>query len=149
MKRSSNPEEFLDASEQERVEEAVKQAEQSTSAEIKMLIVRHCWFKLEEKAGMIFLKNGWDKTKDRNCVMIMLVLANREFLIYGDEGIHKHVGQGFWDETRNIMLEHFKKDEFGTGLVNGIESIGQKLKEFFPYTEEDENEVSDEITYED
>ena len=149
MKRSTNPEQFLDSSEKEIVEEAVKNAEGATSAELKLVIVRHCWGKIQEKAARIFRKNGLHRTKEKNCVMIMLVLANREFLIHGDEGIHKHVGQGFWDETRSMMLEHFKNDEFGKGLASGIESIGAKLTEFYPYTEDDTNEVSNEIAYED
>lgn len=149
MKRSKDPERFLDSSEKEMVEGAVGKAEKETSAEIKMVIVRHCWGKIEEKAAGIFRKNGMDKTKERNCVMIMLVLANREFFIYGDEGINKHVGQEFWDETRNKMMEYLKNNEFGKGLTCGIEDIGAKLKQFFPYTKHDTNEVSNDISYED
>lgn len=148
MKRSKNPEKFLDASEKEVVGNAIKKAEKGTSAEIKLVIVRHCWGDIKDKAAKIFRKNSLDNTKERNCVMIMLVLTNREFLIYGDEGIHKHVGQNFWDDTKNTMLEYFKNDEFGKGIACGIESIGEKLHNFYPYRKDDINEISDEITVE-
>jgi len=149
MKHSTNPETFLDPCEKKTVEAAIKKAEKMTSAEIKLIIVRHCWGKIEEKASRIFYKNGLNQTKNKNSVLIMLVLANREFIIYGDEGIHQHAGQDFWDDTRNTMLEFFKNNQFTEGLVRGIESIASKLKLFFPYTEDDINEVSNDIAYED
>jgi len=79
----------------------------------------------------------------------MLVLANHEFLIYGDEGIHEKVGQNFWDDVRDSMLEEFKEDKFGEGLCKGIERIGEKLAQFFPYQAGDKDEISDEVAYED
>jgi len=33
------------------------------------------------------------------------------------------------------------------GFVLGIEKVGEKLKEFFPYQEDDINELPDEISY--
>ncbi len=44
------------------------------------------------------------------CVLILGVTVNREFLLHGDEGIHAKVGQAFWDEVRNEMLSLFAED---------------------------------------
>ena len=147
--RSGNPEEFLTPEEKIMVKNAVQAAEKGTSAEIKLVIVRHCWGAPEEKAAHLFIKNELHKTEDRNCVMIMLVLANREFVIFGDVGIDEKVGQNFWDETRDVMVEFFKQNKFGEGLAEGIKNIGEKLQYYFPYKKDDVNEVSDEISYED
>ena len=148
MSRSANPEKFLSEDEKHMVESAVATAESGTSAEIKLVIVRHCWGEIEEKAANLFIKNNLHKTDDRNCVMVMLVLANREFVIFGDVGIDQKVGQEFWDSTRDLMVRYFKEDKFGQGLAEGIKNIGEKLQQFFPHQSDDKNEVSNEIAYE-
>ena len=51
QKRSNNPRDFLDAGETALVEEALKRAEAGTSAQIKFVIVRHCWGHIRDKAA--------------------------------------------------------------------------------------------------
>jgi uncharacterized membrane protein len=147
--RSSNPRKFLTTEETQLLDSAVKQAEKRTSGEIKVVLTRHCWTDIHAKAAQVFKRHGLDKTERRNCAMIMLVLANREFLIYGDEGIHENVGQGFWDDVRDAMLDKFKEGEFGEGLCIGVRRIGEKLAQFFPYQADDKDEISDDVAYED
>ena len=149
MSRSIKPEEFLDPHEKEMIDVAIAAAEKGTSAEIKLILVKHCWSSPEERAANLFIKNNLHKTEDRNCVMIMLVLTNREFVIFGDVGIDQKVGQEFWDSTRDLMVSSFKNNEFGQGLSEGIKNVGEKLQKFFPYQLDDKNEVSNEIAYED
>lgn len=149
MKRSPNPENFLTAPEASLVDNAIKEAEGNTSAEIKLVVVRHCWDSLYKKAARIFKKLELQNTEQRNCVLVLLSTANREFLIYGDKGIHEKVGQGFWDDVRTEMLEKFRLDEFGQGIADGIRAIGEKLCEHFPKETNDQNEVPNEIAYED
>jgi len=148
MKRSSNPRDFLTAEEKQSVEAAVAAAEKGTSAEIKLVIVRHCWTGIREKAVKVFRKLGLQNTAQRNCVLLLLVLANREFLIYGDEGIHEKVGQSFWDDVKEEMGRCFAEGRFGEGLAAAVETVGEKLAAFFPYQEDDRDEISNEVAYE-
>jgi uncharacterized membrane protein len=149
MKRSSNPECFLSPEEKQQIEAAVAAAEKKTSAEIKVVLARHCWRDIREKAIQIFTKHELHETAERNCVLILLVLANREFLIFGDKGIHEKAGQKLWDSVRNEMAELFRQDKFGEGLAAGVEAVGKKLIEFFPIKDDDQNEISNEVAYED
>ena len=87
------------------------------------------------------------ETKDRNGVLIYLSINDHKFAIIGDAGINKVVPAEFWDENKEMMISHFKKGEFAIGLINGIEKAGEQLKQFFPYQEDDVNELSDEISY--
>ena len=112
MKRSTNPKDFLTPEESRRLAAAIARAEKQTSGEIKVVLVRHCWTDIRARAARTFKKLNLDKTAARNCVMIMLVLTNREFLIYGDEGIHEKVGQDFWNDVRDLMLDKFKDDKY-------------------------------------
>jgi uncharacterized membrane protein len=145
--RPTSPERFLSDTETAAVNAAVKEAEHATSAELKVVIARHCWGNLKAKANRVFRDLGLDRTEQRNCVLVMLVITNREFLIYGDEGIHTKVGQDFWDDVRRQMQKAFGRDAFGDGLADGVRRIGAKLTHYFPRRRDDVDEISDEIVY--
>lgn len=145
----SNPRKFLTPEESDRLAHAVRDAESRTSAEIKVSIICHCWGDIRRKAGKVFTKLGLHQTQERNCVMIMLVLANREFLIYGDVGIHEKVGQAFWDDVRDLMRTEFREGRFLDGLCGAVQRAGEKLADHFPRRVDDQDEISDEVAYED
>lgn len=147
MLRSTNPRKFLTPEELAQVESAIGKAERETSAEIKLAIVRHCWTSIWAKAAGVFRKLGLHKTAERNCVLILLVTTNREFLIYGDKGIHEKVGQPFWDDVRNVMAGRFAEGRFSVGLEEGIGRIGAKLARHFPHPKDDRNEIPDNVAY--
>ncbi len=147
--RSRNPEEFLAAEESAIVEQAIHDAEEHTSAQIKFVIARHCWGRISDKAARVFARMGLHKTAHRNYVLILLVTANREFCIHGDRGIHEQAGQSLWDDVRDRMAAKFKVDAFAEGLAEGIGLIGEKLAHHFPHTAATTNEISDKVGYED
>jgi len=145
--RSNDPQEFLSLDEKAIVEQAIAQAESCTSAEIKFVIARYCWSNISDKAARIFKKLGLHRTDQRNCVLILLVTANREFFIYGDCGIHERAGQAHWDDVRNRMAEKFQQDAFADGIAEAAGMIGQKLAEHFPRRHDDVNEITNEVDY--
>ncbi len=130
------------------IEEKIAEVEMKTSAELKVIIVNYSWGSVIEKAQKLFEKHDLHQTEQRNAVMIMLVVKNRELLIYGDKGINEAVGDDFWVDTKNKMISSFKVGHMKEGFADGIEDIGAKLKEFFPYQSDDVNEISNEIIYE-
>ncbi len=133
----------------DRIAEAVAVAELRTSAEVKVIITRYCWSDIHQKAQTLFHKHGLHQTKDRNAVMILLVLVNREFLVYGDKGIHEKVDDGFWIEVRDAMQDRFRNGELVEGILAGVERVGEQLAAHFPRAENDVNELSDEVVHED
>jgi uncharacterized membrane protein len=147
MARSTNPKKFLSETESAKINSAIKEAESKTSGEIKVVIARHCWGKMDVKAAKIFKGLSLDKTNERNCVLILFIVTNREFLIHGDQGIHERVGQEFWNDIRDKMVFSFRQDEFGEGIRQGVFLIGEKLSRYFPYQRDDIDEISDEIIY--
>ena len=133
----------------DRIATAVAAAEQKTSAELKVIVLRYCWTDIREKAKSIFYKHELHKTKDRNAVLFLLVLVNREFLVYGDQGIHDKVEEDFWPHVCNAMREKFQAESVVDGLCTGIERVGEQLATYFPRTSDDVNEVADEVVHED
>ena len=133
MSRSTNPKHFLNSEEEQLVTVAIAEAEARTAAEIKLVITRYCWGDIRDKARRIFYKHGLHKTAQRNAVLILLILTNRELLIFGDKGITEKVGINFWVEARETMLFEFGNDKMGEGIRDGIRIIGDKLATFFPH----------------
>ena len=107
----------------------------------------HCKGDVLDRAAYIFEKLEMHKTELRNGVLFYLAVEDRKFAILGDAGINAVTPEDFWDSIKEKMLEHFKKDEFAAGLVTGITLAGEKLKEHFPYQQDDVNELSDEISF--
>ena len=123
----------------------VARVEQFTSAQIKVVVLRHSWIDIRDRASQVFRKHGLDKTEQRNCVLILLVLTNREFAVFGDRGIHRHVGQAFWDDVRNAIAGHLAEGRLGEGITAGVRLIGAQLCHFFPKNSNTCNEISDDV----
>ncbi len=127
------------------ISEEVTRQEIRTTGEIKVVILRHCWRGLRSKAARLFRESGLDQTKDRNAVMLLVVTANRECLVYGDVGIHRKLGQGYWDDIRDGMVSRFQEGKMTEGVCEAVVKIGKTLQELFPSDGTDENELSDEV----
>jgi len=139
---------LLTRDEQQRAEAAVAAAECATTAEIKIVHLRWCWVPLHAKAVEVFHRLGLDRAREHNCVLILLVETNREFVIYGDRGITARVGPDYWFDVRDVMGEHFRKGQMATGLCAAIEMVGAKLAQHYPAERANENEIDDSIVRE-
>lgn len=138
---------LLTAEQQRAVAEAVRDAELNTSGEIRIHIDEKCSGDPMERAAFVFHHIGMDGTKERNGVLIYLACQSKVFAIVGDKGIDEAVPEGFWNDVCASMGRHFHSGEFAEGLASAARSVGEKLKEFFPYTPDDVNEQPDDISF--
>jgi uncharacterized membrane protein len=138
---------FFTSQQNEDIILAIKNAELDTSGEIRVHIEEKCPGDVLDRASVIFKKLEIHKTELRNGVLFYLAIKNRKFAVIGDAGINKVVPENFWDEVRDILLNHFRDNKFTDGLVEGITLAGHQLKKHFPYKQDDINELSDEISY--
>lgn len=138
---------FFSAAEQKKITQAIKEAEKLTSGEIRVHIEDTFKGDIFDRAVYVFEKLNMHKTKERNGVLIYLAVKSRQFVIIGDAGINSKVGQNFWDDVKEQMLAHFKNGLFTEGLCQAINSAGEKLMKYFPYNTLDENELSDDISF--
>ena len=142
-----NPNEFLGNENEKLIARAVRQAESQTSGEIRIHIESRCNSDVLDRASAVFKSLSMHKTKERNGVLFYLSINDRKFALIGDIGINAVVPEDFWDTTKEIVISHFKKGEFTEGLLRGIELAGINLKQYFPYHRDDENELSDDISF--
>lgn len=139
---------LLSQAQEEHIVEAIQQAEEATSGEIRVHIEKRC--KAEspiERAQQVFSELKMHETELRNGVIVYVAWKDHKVAIWGDNGIHEKVGQSFWEEEVDLLISFFKKEEYETGLSEVILRIGQKLKENFPYQSDDVNELSNTISY--
>lgn len=144
----SNAITILNREEDQRVVEAIRQAERNTSGEIKVHIENRCKGDVEQRSLFIFDKLKLNETQLRNGVLIYLAVKDHKFAILGDKGINDVVEDNFWNDVKDLMLNQFKDGHFAEGLEQGIMHCGEKLKAYFPYQSDDINEIPDDISYE-
>lgn len=138
---------FFTKEEEEQIINAIQEAECNTSGEIRVHLEDNCKGDIMDAALKTFAKLKMHETEARNGVLIFLAPERKSFAILGDEGINKLVGEHFWNEEKALMLKHFKTGAFATGIVEAIAQVGEKLKAYFPYQEDDINELPDDISY--
>ena len=141
------PSKIFTEEEKNQIVDAIKQAEKNTSGEIRVHIEKKCKEDVLDHAAFMFDELEMQKTELRNGVLIYLAVEDRKLAILGDAGINMKVPKGFWDETKDVMINHFKNGEYAKGLSEGIIKAGKQLKEHYPYEKDDTNELSDDISF--
>lgn len=129
------------------IQDAIAQAELNTSGEIRVHVDAKCKGEPMERAIVVFDKLRMHTTEQRNGVLFYISMLDHKLAIVGDKGINDVVNDTFWDEIRDLMIAHFKKDNYTEGLMEGILKAGEQLKVAFPYHQEDINELSNDISF--
>jgi uncharacterized membrane protein len=138
---------YFTPEEQKRITDAIEQAEKNTSGEIRVHVESECRIDVLDRAVQIFAMLKMHKTKLRNGVLIYLSIMDRKFAILGDAGINAKVPENFWDSTKQAMLEEFQENRLTEGIIKGITMAGEKLKEHFPYKQDDVDELTNDISF--
>lgn len=142
----SRVEDFLTAEEEQEIVNAILKAEKDTSGEIRVHIEAHTKLDPMDRAQEVFHILKMDNTKQANGVLIYVAVNDRKFVIYGDQGIDKVVSDNFWDSTKNAIQNQFKKGNFKQGIIDGILKAGEELQTHFPWSHDDTNELSNEVS---
>ena len=143
-----NQKKFFDEDDEKRILTAIKEAESRTSGEIRVRIEGKGGKDPMTVARKAFETLGMRKTELHNGVLFVLITEERTFVILGDNGINEKVPSDFWNNVKDVVLEHFRKGLFAEGLAEGIKLAGEQLAKFFPHQRGDINELSNALSYE-
>ena len=143
----SKTEEFLSKEEEQEIVNTIVIAEKNTSGEIRVHIEETSTKPPVERAQEVFHLLKMDETELKNGVLFYICMQSKSFAIIGDKGINAVVPDHFWDDERDLMISYFKNGQFTEGLVEGIKKVGEQMKQFFPYIENDANELSNDVTF--
>lgn len=140
---------FFTEEEQARIVGAIRNAEKTTSGEIRIYVEsKNPYMDAMDRAKEIFFNLKMHQTANRNAVILYLATKHREIALFGDEGIYNALGKEFWEEELNHIINDFSHIDLTAGIVECIEHVGQALKEKFPYKEAvDKNELPDNIVF--
>ncbi|MBP8823116.1 MAG: TPM domain-containing protein [Flavobacteriales bacterium] len=147
MKQRVDIEDWLTPDELARVREAVRQAEQRTSGEIRVHLDVAILDDVLDHAAFVFNDLGMANTRERNGVLLYVSVPGRRVAVVGDTGIHAKLGDAYWQGVLEVVLGHFREDRFCEGLCMGVHLLGEKLQEHFPFQRGDRNELSDDISF--
>ncbi len=131
----------------ETIRKAIGEAELQTSGEIRVHVEKRCPEDVMDRAAFVFEKLEMHRTALRSGVLFYLSYEDRKLAILGDAGINEKVEDGFWDQIKDRMVEKFKDRRFTEGLREGIAMAGDKLNAHFPYTDDDVDELSNEVSF--
>jgi uncharacterized membrane protein len=131
--RKALPNESMNA-----LERTIGMAERGSSGQIR-LVVEANWPLLHVKHGTSRARalewfsqlRVWD-TEHNNGVLIYLLFAERDVEIVADRGFNRRVTGAHWETICRAMEARFVKGEFEAGLTEGINTIGDLLREHFP-----------------
>jgi uncharacterized membrane protein len=149
MWRFSRKKPFFSDEENEKIVQAIQEAEKQTSGEIRVFVEGRCkYVDALDRAVEIFSNLQMEKTELRNGVLFYIAIKDKQLAILADKGIHEATGNEHWKNVVKDILSVFSKDSVVTGITASIYQIGQALKEHFPYDKEvDKNELPDEIIF--
>lgn len=139
---------MLNKEELQRISESIRLAENHTSGEIRVCVARQCKGDPLEAALKKFYRLKMDTTKLRNAVLIYVSPSEHKAAIIGDQSIHEAVNGVFWDEALEKMVTHFKKEEITEGICKAVGKVGELIKSRYPASENNINELDDEVILE-
>ncbi|MDD2300276.1 MAG: TPM domain-containing protein [Fermentimonas sp.] len=140
---------MLKREELDKISESIRFAESNTSGEIRVYIAKHCKGAPLETAYKVFHQLKMDETDLRNGVLIYLSPSDHKAAIYADKGINYQIDESdFWKDTLELMLSYFKKDLIAEGICKGVGKVGEVIKSRFPVSENDINELDNEVIIE-
>ena len=140
---------FIPNEGQRRIADAITAAERHTTGEICVHVTPRCRGDVMKRAARTFNRLHLYTTKRRNAVLIFVAYDDRKFAILGDTGINDVVPQGFWDGEVEELTNYLKAGRPVDGLCAIIARMGERLSEYFPGERDDENELSNEVTFDD
>ena len=134
------------------IADAVARAETATSAEIRVHLERrvHRWpgqrADALRRARKVFAHLGMHLTAERHGVLIYLAIEDRQLAVVGDEGIHRRVGDTYWEAVRDVMIAKLREGRALDAVLAGIAAVGGVLADHFPRRPDDRNELSDQVS---
>ena len=142
-----SPEKAFTKEQKEAMVAAIQKAEKDTSGEIRVHIENRSKIEVLDRAADVFAELKMHKTALRNGVLIYVALLDHKLASLGDAGINSKVPTGFWDSIKTNMVEKFKQGAITEGICEAVITAGEQLKAYFPYQEDDVNELPDDISF--
>lgn len=134
----------------DRIAAVIAEVEEKTSAEIRVAIrderePHEHSLSVEELARKEFNRLRMNETRDRNGILLFVVFEDREFYIFGDEGVHRRAEPHTWTEVAEAITNRFSLGDFEGGVTDALRLIRSRVHEAMPRGEGDIDELSNQV----
>jgi uncharacterized membrane protein len=139
---------YFNVNEQALIKQAIVEAEHATSGEIRLFVEAKCkYIDPVYRAKEIFYSLHMEATQNHNGVLIYMAFKHKQFAIFGDAQIYKQMGKHVFDSQAKQLQTYLKQNLIVPGLCHTITQMGLALKEFFPASSTNKNELPDDIVF--
>ncbi len=142
------PDAFVQALDEERIVEAIREAEARSRGEIRVHVADHEVTDPRAEAAAVFVRLGMTRTDERNGVLLFVAPQSQAIAVIGDRGIHARCGEPFWAAVAGTVRDEFRAGRFTEGVVAGVRALGDELARHFPRLSgrPDRNELPDGVS---
>lgn len=127
--------------------QAISEAEEKTTGEIRLHVEDYSRQEPMVRAKAVFTTLNMHQTEAHNGVLFYIAVKDHQLAVFADEGICAVVPSDFWHQIIAGMKSYFVKSDFLGGVIFGIEQAGNQLAKYFPKTENNKNELSNDISF--
>ena len=132
----------------QQLQDMIENVEALSSAEFKIILVRSSWMGLTYKARELFKRYGLEHTTHQNAVLIVVDYLNKRLVLFGGRAVYKKMGRKFWFELRDMLTDAIKIGSLFEALSSCINILGHRLPIYYPIDDDDVNEISNELIFE-
>lgn len=98
-----------------------------------------------QRARQLFVNHGVGHTKDKTGILLLVSMLERRVYILADSGIDRYIGSQGWQQYVDQVVEGIAQQRLADALCATIGAIGQLLARYVPKTEEDRNELPNQV----
>jgi putative membrane protein len=113
------------------------------------LIERQMAQQVHRRALEAFYSNNLSHTRDRTGILIFISILEHRADILVDQGIHAQVKAGSWDEIIRQLLSQIRDNKLVDGICHAVRESGKILIQHFPKKIGDQNQLANQVIFED
>jgi len=97
----------------------------------------------EVQAGAVqaFFRERLYRTRAQNGILLYISVFEHRVWILADSGINDKIPHEQWQEIVDLVVSGIRDNRQGEAICEAVTRIGNLLQEFFPYTEDDKDEL--------
>lgn len=127
---------------------AVANAESMSSIEYKIILVKSSWLGIRHQARQLFKKYNLHQTKGNTAVLVLVDYKHKSLCLYGDSGVSSRLGKTYWDELNDLLVDAIKANDIYEAILSCVAILGHQLPIYFPISDDDQDEISNELIFE-
>ena len=137
----------LNASEEQRLVEAIRRAEKGHRGEVLVHVERRCeGGQALARAARLFDSLGMRRTAADTGVLLYVAVEDRQTAVFAGRGVHGAAQPEFWKSVVDTVADGFKRQDAMGGLEAAVERIGSLLLTVVPGEDVAGNELPDRVS---